>query len=222
MTHKFKIIRDWYESGEKIYNKISVEIKDGLTVLCGCNGCGKTTLLHQIKHTLSKENIPFLHFNNLLDGKNNSVSASLWHGDINFVAQAACSSEGENINMNIGKFAQKMGSFVCKHQSAKEIFFLMDAIDSGLSIDNMIDTKRQLFDVVIEDCKSKGISVYIIVSANEYELARGEQCLDTLNLKYTEFSSYEEFRDYVIKTRKAKNERYKWGEWEESEENKND
>lgn len=217
MTHKFKIIQDWYDSGEKIYNKSSVEIKDGLTVLCGCNGCGKTTILHQIKNALVKENIPFLHFNNLLDGGNNSVSASLWHGDMKFVAQAVCSSEGENINMNIGKFAQKMGAFVCKNQSAKEIFFLMDAIDSGLSIDNVIDTKKFLFNFVIEDCKSKGISVYIIVSANEYELARSEQCLDTLNLKYIEFSDYEAFRNYVIKTRKAKNRRYKWEEWEETD-----
>lgn len=213
MTHKFKIIQDWYDSGEKIYNKSSVEIKDGLTVLCGCNGCGKTTLLHQIKNALAKENIPFLHFDNLLEGGNNSVSASLWRGEMGFVAQAVCSSEGENINMNIGKFAQKMGSFVRENQNAKEIFFLMDAIDSGLSIDNVIDIKKQLFNLVIEDCKSEGVSAYIIVSANEYELARGEQCLDTLNLKYVEFSDYETFRDFVIETRKAKNQRYKWGEW---------
>lgn len=217
MTHKFKIIRDWYDSGEKIYNKSSVEIKDGLTVLCGCNGCGKTTLLHQIKNALTKENIPFLHFDNLLEGGNNSVSASLWRGEMGFVAQAACSSEGENINMNIGKFTQKMGAFVRKNQTKKEIFFLMDAVDSGLSIDNVVDIKKYLFNTVIEDCESKGISVYIIVSANEYELARNEQCLDTLNLKYIEFSDYEAFRNYVIKTRKAKNQRYKQEEWSESE-----
>lgn len=215
MTHKFKIKPDWYDSGRKIYNKSSVEIKEGLTVLCGCNGCGKTTLLYQIKNTLKKENIPFLHFNNLLEGGNNSVSESLLHGDMSFVARAVCSSEGENINMNIGKFAQKMGAFVRKNQTEKKIFFLMDAIDSGLSIDNVVDTKKYLFNFVIDDCRNKGICVYIIVSANEYELARGEQCLDTLNLKYIEFSDYESFRDYVIKTRKEKNRRYKWKEWGE-------
>lgn len=215
MTHKFKIIKDYYDNGEKIYNKASVEIKDGLTVLCGCNGCGKTTLISQIRKALAKENIPFLHFDNLHDGGSNSRQLSLEMGDMGFLAQAIQSSEGENINMNIGKFAQKMGAFVRKNQDAKEIFFLMDAIDSGLSIDNIIDAKKFLFNFVIEDCKSKGTSVYIVVSANEYELARGEQCLDTLNLKYVEFADYEAFRDYVIKTRKAKNKRYKWEDWEE-------
>ena len=158
-----------------------------------------------------------MNFDNLLDGGNNSVSESLWYGDMSFVAQAVCSSEGENVNMNIGKFAQKMGAFVRKNQTEKEIFFLMDAVDSGLSIDNVIDTKKFLFNFVIDDCRSKGISVYIIVSANEYELARSEQCLDTLNLKYIEFSDYEAFRNYLIKTRKAKNQRYKREEWEETD-----
>lgn len=215
MTHKFKIEKDYYDCGEKIYNKASVEIKDGLTVLCGCNGCGKTTLLIQIKRALAQEKIPYLHFDNLIDGGANSRQLSLEIGDMGFLTQAVRSSEGENINMNIGKFAQNMGAFVRKHQDAKEIFFLMDAIDSGLSIDNVIDTKKYLFDIVIEDCKSEGISTYIIVSANEYELARGEQCLDTLNLKYIEFADYEAYRDYVIKTRKEKNKRYKHEEWKE-------
>lgn len=214
MTHKFKIVRDWYNNEEKIYNKSSVEIKDGLTVLCGCNGCGKTTLLYQIKSDLKKENIPFLMFDNLTDGGENSRQLSLEQGDIKFLMQAVQSSEGENINMNIGKFATKMGAFVRNHSNAKEIFFLMDAVDSGLSIDNVIDFKK-FFDVLISDCRNKEIAVYIIVSANEYELARGEQCLDTLNLKYVKFPNYESFRDYVIETRKAKNQRYKWEEWNE-------
>ena len=215
MTHKFKIIKDWHENGEKIYNKSSVEIKDGLTVLCGCNGVGKTTLLHQIKSSLKKENIPFLMFDNLLNGRSNSMQESLFYGDIDFVAQSACSSEGENINMNICKFAEKMGTFVNKNQLEKEIFFLMDAVDSGLSIDNVIDTKRYLFDTVIEDCRNKMIFVYIIVSANEYELAKDEKCLDVMNLKYTSFNDYEAFKKYIIETRKAKNKRYKWEEWSE-------
>lgn len=215
MTHKFKIERDYYDTGEKIYNKSSVEIKEGLTVLCGCNGCGKTTLLHQIERILRKEKIPVVTFDNLRDGGDRSIESSLdIGGDMDFVFQASHSSEGENIYLNIGKFARKMKVFVKKYKSEKEIFFLMDAIDSGLSIDHVIDFKK-FFNVVIEDCRSKGISPYIIVSANEYELARKSPCLDTLNLKYVNFPTYESYRDYIIRTRKAKNKRYKWEEWSE-------
>ena len=218
MEHNFKISKDWYGDGNNIYKRASVTIKDGLTILCGCNGCGKTTLLHQIKAQLEQEQIPVLSFDNLSDGGSRLRQKKLWMGDTSFTATSLLSSEGENIVMGTGDFARKMGGFVRSHESAKEIFFLLDAIDSGLSIDNVIDLKRDLFSVVIDDCRNRGITAYIIVSANEYELARSEdQCLDTLNLKYRKFPTYEAFRRYIITTRKAKSRRYgqEWSEFDE-------
>ena len=71
MTHRFKIIKDYYDIGEQIYNKSSVTLQDGLTVLCGCNGSGKTTLLKQIKNGCKKEKLPCIKFDNLIDGGGN-------------------------------------------------------------------------------------------------------------------------------------------------------
>lgn len=46
MGRKFQLERDYYEEGLNLYKKKTIEIKPGVTVLVGCNGIGKTTLLH--------------------------------------------------------------------------------------------------------------------------------------------------------------------------------
>ena len=91
---------------------------------------------------------------------------------------------------------------------------MLDAIDSGLSVDNVIEYKELLFKTILEDCKKRGIEVYIIVSANEYELARGEKCFDVQNCEYVDIPDYETYRKLIINSRKYKNKRYKHDEFE--------
>ena len=116
-----------------------------------------------------------------------------------------CSSEGENINLNIGNFAGKIGNYQRSHADAKELWIFFDAVDSGLSVDNVVDLKETLFRLILEN--SGATEVYIIVSANEYELARGEACFDVLRCKYTQFKTYEAYRKFILKTREVKDAR---------------
>ena len=173
---EFKIIKDPNECGN-LYYKSSISFEPGVTVLIGCNGCGKTSLIRQIKHRLEKEDIPYVSYDNLHDGGANARSKAGFYGDLNFLAGSLCSSEGENIVMNMGNIAQQMGSLVRKNPDAQELWFLLDAVDSGLSIDNVVDLKEYLFKTVFEH--NKGKDIYIIVSANAYEMCRGEKCFDT-------------------------------------------
>lgn len=46
--------RDPYDEGFSICRFKQVTIKSGLTVLVGCNGIGKTTMLHNIQSELKK------------------------------------------------------------------------------------------------------------------------------------------------------------------------
>lgn len=215
MKHEFKVEQDYYSLGKNIYTKSSVTIKEGLTILCGCNGSGKSTLLSQINKSLKENKIPCLYFDNRFEGGANSVSDAAAFGDIRFIARSFMSSEGELIIMNTTRLAQKIRSFIGENRQKKEIFLLLDGIDSGLSIDNIIDLKRNLLKPAIEDCKKNRIILYIIVAANVYELARNEQCLDVLNLEYATVNDYEEYRKIVVDSRKAKSTRYKAGEWTE-------
>lgn len=202
---KFKIYKDYCDIGCDIYKNETIEIQSGLTVLVGCNGMGKTTLIHQIKSQIKKGNIPFISYDNLNEGGSHSKSEAAFYNDWDFVSTSMQSSEGENIILNLGKLASKIGTFVRKNKDASEIWIFLDAVDSGLSVDNVVDVKEYLFKTIFDD--NPNTDIYIIVSANEYELARDENCFDVYNGKYIKFKDYEEYRNFILETRKIKDKR---------------
>lgn len=223
--------RDPYGEGFSICRLKQITIKSGLTILVGCNGAGKTTLLNNIQSELKKENIPCHIFDNLNDGGANSKSMAAFNEDWSFLATSMASSEGENINMNIGNLATKLKEFMVtgrisdrfsrigdafarvsgkeeyKTPEIRERWLLLDAIDSGFSIDNVIETKDFL-KMVIKDFKDHGYELYIVASANEYELASGEECFDVMNGRYIRFDDYDDFKKYILHSREKKNKRY--------------
>lgn len=84
---------------------------------------------------------------------------------------------------------------------------LFDAIDSGLSIDNIVDIKECLFNIILED--TTGTDVYIIVSANTFEMCFNEQCLDVRTGKHREFKTYTSYKNFILKSREQKDRRLK-------------
>ncbi len=229
MSRKFTLERDYYEEGVNLYKKKTVTINQGVTVLVGCNGIGKTTFLHQIRDRLKKSGIPYIEYDNLHDGGKEAISKASFCSDFRFISMAVQSSEGENIIMNIENLALELGQFVKtgktkeknpftkalksldrdivkeEREIIQERWILLDAVDSGLSVDNIVDIKESLFKTILE--YNYGNEIYIIISANEYEMARGEQCFDVYNGKYVTFKDYEEYRAMVLDSKKWKEER---------------
>lgn len=228
MSRIIKTWRDSYDAGFSTCRKKQIEIQQGLTVLVGCNGSGKTTLLHNIKSELKKEDIPVFYYDNEKDGGNNSISESIFYGNLSFTATALCSSEGENISLNLSKIASKLRKFVEtgdngdrfnalaktlalkddneENNVSNERWILLDAMDSGYSIDNVIEMK-DFFDLVIKDAKEFGIELYIVISSNEYELAHESKCFDVMEGKYIQFASYEDYKKFILRTREKKDKR---------------
>ena len=202
---KFTIHKDYCDTGCNIYKKENIAIDTGLTVLVGCNGMGKSTLIKQLKSQLETENIPVISFNNLSEGGSYARSKAGYYNDLEFLVTAMQSSEGENIIMNLGKLASEIGSFMRKNKNMSEFWIFLDAIDSGLSVDNVDDVKEYLFKTIFDD--NPNTNVYIIASANEYELARNENCFDVYRGKYIRFKDYEEYRNFILKTREEKDKR---------------
>lgn len=111
--------------------------------------------------------------------------------------------------MGFEKFLEEEASFESDNNKklSKERWFLFDAVDSGLSIDNIVELKEYLFKPVFEHFLEN--EIYIVISANEYEMVNGEQCLDVYNGRYVTFNNYNEYRDMVFESRKWKEDRNK-------------
>lgn len=205
-TLKIPLIRKYYDDNI-FFRKSSVEFEPGITVLVGCNGYGKSTMLQSIVAQCRKEKIPYIEFESIRDRRNERNKTTL-NGDMEYLAIALVSSEGEELSMSLGKFAGRLGNFVRNHSDVKTLVVTMDALDSGYSIDNVVETKELLLKTVLKDCENKGIELYIFATANAYELANGEKCFDPIKGEYISFGNYEQYRAYILDTRKVKDKRY--------------
>lgn len=205
---RFRIIKNYHDEEDEIFLKSNIGFKEGLTVLVGCNGSGKTTLLNQIHDQCQKRELPVVYYNNLTEGNTKGISKFAFHQQYQMVANLMCASEGEQIVLNLQYISSEIRRVVMENDEKKDIFILLDGIDSGLSVDNVIDLKEYFFKFIIKDITEKGIKLYVIVAANEYELARGEQCFNVRSCKYVDIPDYETYRQMIIETRKAKDRRY--------------
>lgn len=230
---KEKTIKTWrdpYDAGFSTTTPKEITLHSGLTVLVGCNGAGKTTLLRNIESILQKDTIPYHKYNNLNDGGNNSVSEMFYSKNYSEMAYLVSASEGEAIKENVGLMSQNIRSFLetgfynSRKNRFAEIFrsdkekeqtlisnerwLLFDATDSGMSIDAVIELK-EFFNMILKDSEKQGLDTYIIISANEYELASGTDCFDVQSGKYISFSDYSEYKDFILKTRIKKEKRMK-------------
>lgn len=206
MSRIIPIVRDPYYQKDYIFTQNKVDFYPGITILVGANGTGKTTLLNLIKKECELQKVPVYFFSNYQSGGSNAQDHYLLSQQFNFLATSMESSEGEEIILAMNDQAKEIGKFMRdKVEKGKEIWILLDGMDSGLSIDNILDLK-DFFRNILEYEKDK--DVFLIVSANSYEMARGENCLDVKHLKTITFSDYDDYRKYILRSSKEKEERY--------------
>lgn len=224
---KIKVWRDPYECGVNITKKREIDFPVGLTVLVGCNGAGKSTLIHNIKEQCNSDHIPCIHYDNLHDGGHHALSSMFYFGNYAEGALLMSSSEGECVKLNVGRFLNDLGDFV--KDGFKENFgsglaklmfgrdgseeldkgirvILLDALDSGLSVDSLVELDEALT-AFNSDLLKTGLEYYLIVTANEYELSVNHRCLDVESGEFRYFNNYNQYRNFIISSRKRKEER---------------
>lgn len=202
-TIDLKLPEDYYGMGYSLFKKNKVTIREGLTVLVGCNGAGKSTFLRICEELLNKEpDTLVLKYSNQFDGGKTAQDLALLKGNTEKLARLSFGSEGEAMVENLATLAGKIGTEV-RNSDAKNVILLLDAMDSGYSIDNIIEMKG-FFDFL--QAEEPDRVFYIVVAANSYELARNENCLDVQEMKYRKFTTYEGYRNFILKSRAKRDE----------------
>lgn len=195
------------EEGQK-EKLINFEINPGYTALVGPNGTGKSTMLKQIVTYCEEHKYSYLLYDNLRDGRQTTMQEALMSGHMEDLFAHMCSSEGEGIIHNIGNFASKVGRMCYKNSlrpgEKMPVFILLDGIDSGMSIDKLWTFRHDFADFIIaEELKNRNPDLYIITTANNYELANnGADCINVINGKHIKFKTYDAFEKFIFKNSK--------------------
>lgn len=184
-----------------LYRKHTFEFNEGLTCLIGKNGAGKSTLLKMInEYTNAGE---CYYYNNETAEQSNK-GKFVFNGDMTRLARSMAASEGQNIRYNFEDIISDIGDYVRRRAKKKEktAIILIDGLDSGISLDYIIMLKKELFSLIIEDCRKSNLEPYIILSANNYELCNGEDCIRVSDAKHFRFKDYNEFRKIYTRSKK--------------------
>lgn len=204
MEVKFSIPQCPFGDNKKLYSGKQLFLKQGFTPLVGCNGSGKSTLLLLLKEQLQKrEGAVLIEYNDRNDGGHSLIDRMMRFDRTEEAMGMFLSSEGERIFRGVGNLISQIASTIRKQQP-KELWILMDCVGSGLSIDYICEIK-DIVPFIME--QNPDVHCYFVMPTNEYEFARGEDCIDVTTLKHVKFKDYEDYRDYVLKTRKKKDER---------------
>ena len=184
-------ISDWHE----LHKGFDLTLNSGFTAIIGPNGAGKTTLLNQLKEYAEKNDFVLWSYSNVVEGSF-ATQMYLDSGKFEDLATAAFASEGEKVAFNFSRTIQEIGMTVRKaHLARKPCLILLDAVDSGASIDRARDL-RNLFEIIHKDMQ--GSPAYAVMAVNQYEIAQAPtDCVNARNGEHITFPTYGEYADFI-------------------------
>lgn len=231
---RFKIhTRNYYDEDQILYKaknrEGSIDIEFGhVYAFVGCNGLGKSTLIRQICHDSDTSLDNFAH--NLMDDYNgrsifarffsdpgkepetfylpiDRSSSARGFGDDALLAEVASNfmSTGEALAHDLGPCLAIVRKELPRLRG-KEVYILLDDLDVGVSLD-VIEDERRVINQMARDLEANGTRYAICVAANNYELAKGLECISCADLSPVSFSTYGEYRDFVLSARRWKDAR---------------
>ena len=148
-------------------------------------------MLRQIKAFAQENNIDIWEYSNLHDGGAMAREKYQLLGDIRMLATSAVTSEGENVSMNFAYQVKMLGKAVMQaEKERKELIVLLDAIDSGLSIDRAREL-RSFLDFIGNENTAKGVRVYTIMANQPAD------CVNVRSGEHLIFSAYSDYAEFI-------------------------
>lgn len=208
MAYTIQVSTKPFDDDLKLYNRKNFTFQPGINSLVGCNGSGKTTLIDCfLVPQLRKQKVEYYKYNDRREGGSMLMDSLLnRYGDMEGLAQMVLSSEGERIVCGLVRVIQALPRFF-KENKGKPAFLILDAIDSGMSVDEIIEIREVLLGTILPDAKNRfDIDLYIVIAANNYEWCAGEEIhnIDITNAKEVHFKDYSEYKSFILNSRKHK------------------
>ena len=193
-----------------LYKKGTHTFKPGVSVLVGCNGAGKTTLLSRIREQLRKDpeqKSTALYEFYLKEETKDLKDKFFRRQQYELLALTLEASEGECINISTFDLVEELKKYYHDIENGKfdkkRIVVLVDSIDSGWSLDQYGNFYHAM-DSFLKYFEYKSIPFYLIITSNTYELSRKYPSYDVQGASYVEFKGYDDYREFILKTRKYK------------------
>lgn len=211
--------------------------KNKIICLVGCNGSGKTTVIEKMTQFLKyagakdisetkefnpmsgfmsslrkeekKPNAYFMSFDKgarFVSTDKDGTNSWLYKVDMDKIF-GTMSSNGESVVRRLNGALKAIK--ICIDKCLKEqvpLWIFIDDVDAGTSIDVICELKENLV-YVNEHLNKHNLEHYIIVTSNSFEFARDLDCLYVRDMSPIKFTQYEEFKEFVLKTRKEKEKR---------------
>ena len=214
--------KNYYNENQNLYksNKLVLQANN-VYCLVGCNGLGKSTILHQMiydHHNSLKKTAfdidsiinPYSLMGNLKKGKedykefyillNSQTYPTRYQVEDNDVYSifGKFKSKGENTIHNLSPSLKSIFNIV-KTLENKEVYILLDDLDVGVSVDVLIELSQVInrLELLLKDLN---INYYIVITANSYELAKRFKCIDTITMEEVSFKDYDDYLKYVCNT----------------------
>lgn len=182
---------DWDKGKLFLKNRFTLT-PNAVTYLIGPNGAGKSTLLFHLNDKLRKSKVLCI---NIKDMDLNMFAAM--GGDmINQFVSSEGRARQARVLSQFGDAVRKVKEKIDQYDS---IMFLLDSIDSGMSLDVCDEFNDLLNKVIIPDIMKLGKPWYLVIAVNQYELVKdAKHCLAIPTLEYVTFETYQQYKDLII------------------------